>query len=190
MYARLTLLALPLSLAACGDQGTGDFRMPWDKPEPVVVAPEEPKPAIPEPTGVAPTEQPLEIEGKRAKVATAQSETLDVESFVAAGQGWSASVAGGTAKFERPGAKAASVKVQRLVYASGVEYIGVLNGTAFTLNIRGDDCGKNPMTATVRANGNNYGGCAAPGTDPAAVIVPAPAAPAPTSEAAPANPRG
>ena len=38
MNARLTLLALPLALAACDEQAMKDFRMPWDKPAPVVAA--------------------------------------------------------------------------------------------------------------------------------------------------------
>lgn len=143
--------------------------MPWDKPEEVApVEPAEPKPPIPEPTGAAPTEQPLELEGERTKVATAQSETLNTTNYVASGEGWTASVTGDTARFERAGAKAATVKVQRLVYAGGVEYVGVLGGKAFTMNIRGDDCGDQPMTATIRTGGNTFAGCAAPGEAPAA----------------------
>ena len=69
MNARLTLLALPLALAACDEQAMKDFRMPWDKPAPVVAAAPAPtappKPAIPEPTGASPTQQPLEV-GKQA----------------------------------------------------------------------------------------------------------------------------
>ena len=54
-------------------------------------------------------------------------------------------------------------KVQRLAYAKGVEYVGTLNDAAFALNIRGEDCGGQPMTATLRANGKTYAGCASPG---------------------------
>ena len=111
MNARLTLLALPLALAACDQQALKDFHMPWDKPAsapaaaPVQPA-QPPKPTIPEPTGAAPTQQPLEIAGDRAKVATADAETLDVGRFTASGEGWSAKVDGKTVRFERPGAAA------------------------------------------------------------------------------------
>ena len=42
MRLRLIILAAPLALAACDDQAMKDFRMPWDKPEPVVAAPAAP----------------------------------------------------------------------------------------------------------------------------------------------------
>ena len=181
MNARLTLLALPLALAACDEQAMKDFRMPWDKPAPVVAAAPAPtappKPAIPEPTGASPTQQPLEVAGDRVKVATAESETLNTAAYTAGGEGWSATVSGDSVRFERAGAKAATVKVQRLAYASGVEYVGTLNDRAFTLNIRGADCGDQPMTATLRANGNTYQGCAAPGAAAAAAAAEAAKAP-------------
>ncbi|QJD16223.1 hypothetical protein [Paracoccus sanguinis] len=166
MRLRLIILAAPLALAACDDQAMKDFRMPWDKPEPVVAAPAAPaappKPSIPEPTGASPTQQPLEVAGDRTRVATADAETLDINSFTAGGEGWSATVSGKSVKFERPGAKAATVSVQRLAYAKGVEYVGTLNDTAFALNIRSEDCGGQPMTATLRANGRTFTGCASP----------------------------
>ena len=182
MNARLILLALPLALAACGDQGMKDFRMPWDKPEPAPAAAPAPapagppKPAIPEPTGASPTEQALEVSGDRVKVATADAETLNTANYVAGGEGWTATVSGNTVRFERPGAKAATVKVQRLAYASGVEYIGTLNDLAFSLNIRGEDCGGQPMTAKLKANGNTYAGCASPGAAATAAKANAPSA--------------
>ena len=166
MRLRLIILAAPLALAACDDQAMKDFRMPWDKPEPVVAAPAAPaappKPSIPEPTGASPTQQPLEVAGDRVKVATADAETLNTASYLAGGEGWTAIVSGGSVRFERPGAKAATVKVQRLAYAKGVEYVGTLNDAAFALNIRGEDCGGQPMTATLRANGRTFTGCASP----------------------------
>lgn len=172
MNARLTLLALPLALAACDEQAMKDFRLPWDKPAPVVAAAPAPtappKPAIPEPTGASPTQQPLEVAGDRVKVATADAETLNTASYLAGGEGWTATVSGGSVRLERPGAKAATVKVQRLAYAKGVEYVGTLNDAAFALNIRGEDCGGQPMTATLRANGKTYAGCASPGAGAAA----------------------
>lgn len=175
MTSRFALLALPLALAACDAQSRADFRMPWDKPAPAV-APVDPnappKPAIPDPTGASPLDQPLEVGGATAPVATAERKTLEATSFVAAGEGWSATVSDGSARFERPGARAATVAVKRVPYAGGVEYIGTLNDQPFALTIRSADCGDQPMTATLRANGARFAGCATPGvpaaTGPAA----------------------
>ncbi|WP_134724366.1 hypothetical protein [Paracoccus luteus] len=163
MKPRLALLALPLALAACDAQSMADFRMPWDKPAVAPVDPNAPpKPAIPDPTGASPLDQPLEVGGKTAAVATAERETLAVTAFVAAGEGWTAAVSDGSARFERPGAKPATVSVRRVPYAGGVEYIGTLNSQPFALTIRGEDCGNQPMTASLRANGRTFAGCAAP----------------------------
>lgn len=162
MKLRFALLALPLALAACDEQAMKNFRMPWDKP-PAPAAPVEPgPPTIPEPTGVAPTVQPLEIEGRTAKVATADAETLAVTNLTAAGEGWAASVNGTTARFEPAGAKASNIEVRRIPYSGGVEYIGVLGGQPFVLRVNSQDCGKQPMSATVRARGTTLTGCAAP----------------------------
>lgn len=178
MTSRFALLALPLALAACDARSLADFRMPWDKPEPAAAAVDPnapPKPAIPDPTGASPLEQPLEVGGATAPVATAERETLEVNAFVAAGEGWSAAVRDGSARFERPGAKAATVAVKRVPYARGVEYIGTLNNQPFSLTIHGDDCGDQPMTAALRANGARFAGCAAPAA-PVAADADAPAA--------------
>lgn len=164
MISRLALLALPLALAACSDEGMQDFRMPWDRPEPPPVAApaEPPRPAIPEPTGASPTVQPLEIAGNTARIATADSETLAVNDFTASGEGWSAAVTGTTARFERPGARAASVTVRRIPYSGGVEYIGTLGEQPFVLRVNATDCNGQPLTATLRARGTSYAGCATP----------------------------
>lgn len=165
MNLRFALLALPFALAAC-DENT---RMPWDPPEPVAEAPAEPAPPhIPEPTGAAPTQQPLEIEGARAKVATAEAETLAVTDLVASGEGWTAAVQGSTARFERAGAAPVNVTVRRIPYSRGVEYIGTLGGRPFVLRINPQDCGDQPLTALVRAGADSYPGCASPAQAPAA----------------------
>lgn len=162
MKLRFALLALPLALAACDEQAMKDFRMPWDQPPaeaaPVPAGP----PTIPEPTGGSPREQPLEVEGQTAKVATAEAETLAVTNLNAAGEGWSASVTGSTARFQPAGAAASSIEVRRIPYSGGVEYIGVLGGQPFVLRVNSQDCGDQPMTATVRARGKTMPGCAAP----------------------------
>jgi len=162
MTLRFALLALPLALAACDTEAMQNFRMPWDKPEPPPVQVPAGPPTIPEPTGASPTTQPLEIGGPTARVATADAETLAVTNLVAAGEGWTASVAGTTAQFQPAGAAASSIDVRRIPYSGGVEYIGVLGGQPFVLRISGQDCGKQPLTATVRARGNTLAGCAAP----------------------------
>ena len=140
-----------------------NLRMPWDKPEPAAAAPAEPAPpTIPEPTGASPAVQPLEIAGKTAKVSTAEAETLAVTNLTAAGEGWTASVNGTTARFQPAGASASTVEVRRIPYSGGVEYIGVLGGQPFVLRVKAQDCGDQPLTATVRARGNTLSGCAAP----------------------------
>lgn len=183
-FMRVALLAAPLALAACGD----DMRMPWDKPEPVAEAPAEPAPPhIPEPTGGSPTQQPLEIPGPTAKVATAEARTLAVTDLVAGGEGWAASVSGSTARFQPEGAAARQVEVRRIPWSGGVEYIGTLGGQPFVLRIQSADCGKQKLSALVRAGGRTYNGCAAPAAPAAA----APAAGAPSAKAAatPAAPK-
>lgn len=157
MTLRVALLALPLALAACDQMQ--EFRMPWDPPPPAAAAPAGP-PTIPEPTGASPAVQPLEVEGQTAKVSTAEAETLAVTNLTAAGEGWTASVNGTTARFEPAGAKAANVEVRRIPYSGGVEYIGELGGQPFVLRVTAQDCGKQPLTATVRARGNTLSGCA------------------------------
>lgn len=187
MNARLAMLALPLALAACG--GQGDFRMPWDKTPPPAAetaAPAEPaRPSIPEPTGAAPTVQALQVAGETKKLATADAETLGVQHFVASGTGWKASVSGNAARFERPGAKPAAIAVRRIPYSGGVEYIGVLGEQPFVLRVRAANCGDQPLTASLRARGTNYSGCATP-TAAMSIAVPkeAPAKPAAPKKAA------
>lgn len=164
MKLRLALVALPFALAGCTT-----MTMPWDKPAPapapvVAAAPAPAKPSIPDPTGASPLEQPLEVAGVAAiPVATVDAATRGVSDYTAAGEGWSATATGGKVVFARAGGKSATVSVKRLAYAKGVEYVGTLNDKPFTLNIRGTACGDKPMTATVRANGTTYSGCAMPG---------------------------
>ena len=178
MTLRFALLALPLALAGCDSQAMQtmqNLRMPWDKTEPVAAAPAAPAvPTIPEPTGASPTVQPLEIEGRTAKVATADAETLAVTDLTAAGEGWAASVKGTTARFEPAGGKAANITVRRIPYSGGVEYIGVLGGQPFVLRVNAQDCGGQPLTATVRASGRTLPGCAAPAAAAAAATPAAP----------------
>lgn len=163
MTLRLALLALPLALAACDSQALQNLRMPWDKPEPVTAVPAPPAPpTIPEPTGASPTVQPLEVEGQTARIATAEAETLAVTDLTAAGEGWTATVKGTDARFEPASGKPANITVRRIPYSGGVEYIGVLGGQPFVLRVNPQDCGGQPLTATVRTGNNTLPGCASP----------------------------
>ena len=102
-----------------------------------------------------------EVIGDPARLG-AEAETLAVTDLTASGEGWTASVKGTTARFEPAGGKAANVTVRRIPYSGGIEYIGVLGGQPFVLRVNAQDCGGQPMTATLRASGNTLSGCAAP----------------------------
>lgn len=192
MKLRLALALLPLALAACDEQAMQDLRMPWDKPldaTPAATAP----PADPMATplvdpAVSPRDVPIEAAGEQKAVATAESETLNTAAFAARGNEpfWRVDVSGSTAKYQTPENQSGrNIAVNRLVYAGGVEYIGVLDGKPFSLNISGKDCvdtmsgEKFPMTAALRIGSRHVNGCASPAEA-------APAASAATNAKAPA----
>ncbi|MDO5371642.1 hypothetical protein, partial [Paracoccus sp. (in: a-proteobacteria)] len=89
-------------------------------------------------------------------------ETLAVTNLTATGEGWTASVAGSTARFQPAGGNASNIEVRRIPYSGGVEYIGVLGGQPFVLRVNAQDCGGQPLTATLRARGTTLPGCATP----------------------------
>lgn len=173
MKFRFALVLLPLALSACDEQAMKDLRMPWDKPLDATPAATTP-PVDPMKTplvapAVSPRDVPIEAEGEQKAVATAESETLNTAAFVARGNEpfWRIDVAGSTAKYQTPeNQKGRNIAVNRLVYASGVEYIGVLDGVPFSLNINGADCvddmsgEKFPMTASLRIGSRTNKGCA------------------------------
>ena len=140
MKLRYAMAFLPLGLAACDEQAMQDIRMPWDKPEEVVpAAPVDPMSTPLVAPAVSPNDVPVEVEGERAQVATAEARTLNATAFVARGNEpfWRVDVAGGTAKYQTPENQSGSnVAVNRIVYRQGVEYIGEWGGAAFSLNIR------------------------------------------------------
>ena len=188
----LAFAALPLLLAACGD----DIRMPWDKPldatPAVVETPQSPASQPLVSPQVSPTQVPIEVEGDRKAVATAESVTLNTTAFVARGNEpfWRVDVSDGTARYQTPdNEKGRNVPVRRIAYAKGVEYIGELNGSAFALNIRATKCvdtmsgEKFPMTSALRIGSNVVNGCAGPMQAPPAA--PKADATAATAEAAP-----
>ncbi len=192
MKLRLALVLLPLALAACDEQAMKDLRMPWDKPLDATPAAAATPPADPMKTplvapAVSPKDVPIEAAGEQKAVSTAEAETLNVTAFVARGNEpfWRIDVSGNTAKYQTPdNQKGRNIAVNRLVYASGVEYIGVLDGVPFSLNINGKDYvddmsgEKFPMSAALRIGARHSNGCASPAGAAAAAAPAADAKPA------------
>lgn len=148
-------------------------------------------------------EQPIEIaEAPATPVATAEAKTSSTNAFSAHGNEpfWTVNVAGGTAIYITPGnSKGRAIRVNRLVFDKGVEYVGVLSGRPFVVNIRGTACQddmsgeKFPFTATLTVSGRSHRGCAGPASPEvaaavAAIKAPAPAAPRKSTPAAPKKP--
>lgn len=181
MSPRLALIALiTLPLAAC--EG---IELPG-------VTPQQETPQVEGhqgPPSVSPLVAPIETGGEGAAVATAEARTHSTAAFSARGTEpfWAVDVAGNTALYKTPdNQKGRAVRVDRLTFAGGVEYIGVLNGRPFTLTVRGTDCQdgmsdeKYPMSAQLRTSGRTLNGCALPAVAEVAQAVAAIRAPAPT----------
>ncbi|WBU57151.1 COG3650 family protein [Paracoccus sediminicola] len=192
MKLRFALALLPLALAACDEQAMQDLRMPWDQPldatpDPQAEAEAEPVDPMQRPFNapeVSPTQVPIEVEGNRSAVATAESQTLNTAAFFARGNEpfWRVDVANGTAKYATPENQSGrNIAVNRLVYRQGVEYVGELNGGPFSLNIRSVNCTDTmsgeafPMTATLRVGARRLQGCAGPAQAAPAASADAPA---------------
>lgn len=181
------LLSLTLAVAGCGN-------LPFTSPEPET-------PAHSGPPTVSPLEQPIQTSNEGRAVSTAEATTMNTAMFRASGNEpfWAVTADSKTAVLERPGARSVGISVQRLTYARGVEFIGVLNGRAFSLNIQAASCTdsmsgqKFPFTARVNANGQRMTGCAGPAEvmpkaqtrASSAVAAPKPAAAKPAAPAAP-----
>ena len=190
MSSRLALIAmLTLSLAAC--EGTGLPGLGTDE-QPQVEGHKGPP-------GVSPLEAPIETGAGARAVSTAEAKTYNTTAFSARGNEpfWAVDAAGGTAIYKTPdNQKGRAVRVSRLNFAEGVEYIGVLNGRPFVLTVRGRECQdsmsgeKFPMSAELKVSGRTNRGCAAPASAElaaavAAVKAPAPGQPKPKRVAAP-----
>lgn len=189
MSPRLALIALmTLPLAAC--QG---IELPGMPPQQQAPQAEGHK----GPPGVSPLEAPIETGAAGTVVATADARTHATAAFSARGNEpfWAVDVAGKTALYKTPqNQKGRAVRVERLTFAGGVEYIGVLDGRPFTLTVRGTDCQdsmsgeKFPMTAQLKTAGGTRSGCAGPASAEVAQAVAAIRAPAPAApKAAPAR---
>lgn len=183
MFPRLAILALmTLPLAACDTQVMTDLRRGVGLDD-AAAQPEEP--TGPRPPAVSPLEQPIETGTVGRVVPTAEPVTYRTTAFVAGGNepAWNVQVSGDTAVYRTADNQAGrQIQVNRLVFSEGVEYIGVLGGRPFVLNLRAAKCKDSmvdetyPLTARLTVNGQTQPGCAQPA---------APAAPA-TAEAAPA----
>ena len=143
------------------------------------------------PPGVSPLEQPIETGAALAPVSTAEASTVATAMFRAAGAGWTVTAADKNAVYERPGAKSVGVSVRRMTYARGVEFIGTMNGSVFSLNIQAAACEsgdvKTPFTARLRVGSQRLTGCAqATDTMPKAQTRASSAPPKPKSQPKPA----
>lgn len=156
------------------------------------------------PPGVSPLEQAIETGAAESRaVSTAEASTYNTAAFSARGNEpfWAVDVAGNTAIYKTPeNQRGTAIRVDRIAFAEGVEYIGVHRGRPFTVNIRAARCQDSmsgdrfPMSATVTVAGNVQRGCAGPATAEVAQAVaatraPAPAEPRATRRATPAATR-
>lgn len=194
MSLRLAFIALlTLPLAACDGARLPGFATP-DEPE---------VQGHQGPPGVSPLEQPIETGAAEPRpIATANALTHNTAAFSARGNEpfWAVDVAGTTALYKTPdNQRGRPVRVNRLSFADGVEYVGVLNGRPFVLRVRGRDCQdsmadeKFPMTAELTVSGRTNRGCARPATAEvatavAAIRAPVPAAPRPAAQPAAQRP--
>lgn len=150
------------------------------------------------PPGVSPLEQPIETGAEIRPVSTAEATTYNTAAFSARGNEpfWAVDVAGSTAIYKTPdNQRGRPIRVNRLAFAQGVEYIGVHAGRPFVLNIRAADCQDSmsgqdfPFTARLTVSGKTETGCASAATAEVAQAVAATRAPAPAAPRAAATTR-
>lgn len=169
------VLSMTVALTACGE-------LPFQKS----LGDEAAVPAHSGPPAVSPLDQPIEVGAEAIPVSTAESNTMATAIFRAAGPGWVATAADTSAVYERPGAKSTGVKVRRMTYGRGVEFVGTMNGQVFSLNVQSGDCiagdEKTPFTARLRVGSQRLTGCAiATDTMPKAQVQASSASPKPKS---------
>ncbi|WCQ98527.1 COG3650 family protein [Paracoccus aestuarii] len=194
--ARLAMLALlTLPLAACDSEAMTDLRrgVGLDRTEEAQPA----QPEGPRPPAVSPLVEPIETgaEPPRA-LSTAEPLTYRATAFVARGNepDWNVQISGNTATYRTPDTpNGRQIQVNRLVFDRGVEYIGVLNGRPFVVNMRAAPCQDTmsderfPLTARLTVTGQTRTGCAAPGVVPTAPQAASQDAPQAAAGAAPAQ---
>lgn len=168
----LSFIALAPFLAACDPASLKDFQLPWNKPSEAEIAAN----AYKGPPEVSPLVVPIEVEGGRHAVSTADAKTVNLTQLVAEGpaQSWRVEINGDKAKYIRPGARTVTMDVKRITYADGIEYIGILNESPFALTVTGGKCATEGFTrdwtlaARLKTAGKTHAGCAAAGAaDPA-----------------------
>lgn len=173
MKLRYALALLPLALAACDEQALSDLKFPWDKPlQTVPDGPVEPETKTPTPPAISPLDVPIEVADAEDKpLPTGEAATYQLTAVSARGNEpfWSVDVAGKTATYRTPENQSGrKISVNRLVYAKGVEFVGVLGDAPFSLNVRGVACTdsmsgeKFPLSATLRVGSMRAQGCARP----------------------------
>lgn len=142
------------------------------------------------PPGVSPLEQPIETGDEARPVTTAEASTYNTAAFSARGNEpfWAVDVAGSTAIYKTPDNQSGQpIRVNRLNFAQGVEYVGVRGGRPFVLNVRAAECTDSmsgdrfPFTARLTVSGQTQAGCAAPAAPEIAQAVAATPAPAPAA---------
>jgi len=174
------VLSMTVAVTACGE-------LPFQKS-----ATEEPA-GHSGPPGVSPLDQPIETGADTVAVATAEASTMNTAMFRASGAGWTVTATDKRAVYERSGAKSTAVSVRRMTYARGVEFVGTMNGSVFSLNVQAAECKagdqRTPFTARLRVGSQNLSGCAvATDTMPKAQVTASSAAPKPKTVAKPAAP--
>ncbi|MDQ1899291.1 hypothetical protein RAH32_02380 [Paracoccus sp. WLY502] len=180
MTPRLALIALmTLPLAACDGANLPGL----GRSEPQVRGHQGPP-------GVSPLEQPIETGGEARPVSTAEAATYNTAAFSARGNEpfWAVDAAGSTAVYKTPdNQNGRPIRVNRLNFAQGVEYVGVHAGRPFVLNIRATECQDSmsgqdfPFTARLTVSGRTETGCAGPASAEVAQAVAATRAPAPAA---------
>lgn len=180
MTPRLALIALmTLPLAACDGANLPGL----GRSEPQVQGHQGPP-------GVSPLEQPIETGAEARPVSTAEATTYNTAAFSARGNEpfWAVDAAGGTAIYKTPdNQRGRPIRVNRLNFAQGVEYVGVHSGRPFVLNIRATACQDSmsgdrfPFTARLTVSGRTETGCAGPASAEVAQAVAATRAPAPAA---------
>lgn len=166
--ARLGLLALiALPLAGCDSAAMTDLRDNIGLGEKTEAAPAEP--AAPRAPAVSPLEQPIETGAAPARVIPgAEPLTYNARAFTARGNEpfWRVDILGDTATYKTPENQAGrSIAVDRIVFADGVEYVGDMDGRAFVLNLRAQECRDSmsderfKLTAALTVRGQKLSGC-------------------------------
>lgn len=175
--ARLALMALiALPLAACDSAALSRFGGDPDAAEAPATDPSQPRPPA-----VSPLEQPIETGAAAARaIPGAEPLTYNAAAFIARGNEpfWRVDINGETALYKTPENQSGrSIAVNRIVFANGVEYVGVLDGRPFVVNLRATECQDTmaderfPLTASLTVRGDRLSGCG----QPASVVQNAPA---------------